>query len=88
MNKTYKDFEKEVIRVKQRYMEDHIKYNNPFKTEESTENGLYVFFIANRLISTIVKFDETYGYLDTANIGYAQLQKLQSLQAGLQESYS
>lgn len=88
MNKTFKDFEREVIRVKQRYMEDHIKYGNPFTIEESNANGLHLFFITNALVSTIVKFDETYGYLDTANIGCAMLDKLKTMQQGLQGSFS
>jgi hypothetical protein len=39
MNKTLKDFEREVTRVKQSYMDDQLKYSLSFKFEQ-TDTGI------------------------------------------------
>jgi hypothetical protein len=37
MNKTEKDFQREITRLKQSYMDDQIKYELPFKHEKQKQ---------------------------------------------------
>lgn len=72
--KTYQEYHAEVIRVKQRYLEDKYKHNWTYTFEETKENNYYVFTISNLFLTTIVKFDEEFGYLNTCNLSTSQLE--------------
>jgi hypothetical protein len=80
MNKTLKDFEREITRVKQSYMEDQIKYELPFKYEVTESETFKTFFISNKRLSTVVSLDTTFGYLNTTVMGKYQLEKCLQMQ--------
>jgi hypothetical protein len=80
MNKTKKDFEREINRVKQSYMEDQIKYNLSFKFEQTESENYYTFFISNKNLSTVITLNTIFGYLSTTPIGRYQLEKCLQMQ--------
>jgi hypothetical protein len=87
MNKTLKDFEKEINRIKQIYTEDQLKYNLPFKFEQSDTHYSYTFIISNNKISTIITLDKTLGYLTNTNITRHNLEKCLQMQKEVEEGH-
>jgi hypothetical protein len=80
MNKTEKDFQREITRVKQSYMEDQIKYNLSFKFEQTESENFITFFISNKNLSTIITLNTVVHYLSTTHIGRDQLEKCLQMQ--------
>jgi hypothetical protein len=78
--KTIKDFDRETNRVKQSYMEDQIKYNLPFKFEQNKTESAITFIISNKILSTVVSLDQTFGFMTTTVIGRYQLEKCLQMQ--------
>jgi hypothetical protein len=80
MNKTEKDFQREITRLKQSYLDDQIKYELPFKHEITETDSFKTFFISNKRLSTVVSLDTTFGYMSTTVIGRYQLEKCLQMQ--------
>jgi hypothetical protein len=80
MNKTEKDFQREITRLKQSYLDDQIKYELPFKSEITETDSFKTFFISNKRLSTVVSLDTTFGYMSTTVIGRYQLEKCLQMQ--------
>jgi hypothetical protein len=85
MNKTLKDFEREITRVKQSYMEDQIKYSLVFKFEQTETEDFTTFFISNKNLSTVVTLNKTFGLMSTTIIGKYQLEKCLQMQKEIEK---
>jgi hypothetical protein len=85
MNKTLKDFEREVTRVKQSFMDDQIKYNLLFKFEQTETENYHIFFISNKNLSTVISINTTFGYMSTTSMGRYQLEKCLQMQKEIEK---
>jgi hypothetical protein len=80
MNKTIKDLEREITRIKQSFMDDQLNYNLPFKFEQTETDVYYTYIISNARSSAVISLDKTFGYLNTTRIGRYQLEKCLQMQ--------
>jgi hypothetical protein len=85
MTKTLKDFEREITRVKQSFMDDQLNYNLPFKFEQ-TETEIYqTYIISNSKSSVVITLDKTFGYMNTTRMGRYQLEKCLQMQKEIEK---
>jgi hypothetical protein len=80
MNKTEKDFQREITRVKQSFMDDQLNYNLPFKFEQTETEMYHTYIISNPKSSAVITLDKTFGYMNTTRIGRYQLEKCLQMQ--------
>jgi hypothetical protein len=85
MNKTEKDFQREITRLKQSYFEDQIKYELPFKHELTETKTFKMFFISNKRFSTVLSLDTEFGYMSTTVMARYQLEKCLQMQNELEK---